>query len=114
MDARVKLSGDGRFLKCRTFLRSIARRAIASYLHIPANICETDLAKRTWRESSNRGLNIVIHNRPSSAVSRRAFLTRILPAAGAAAALPFDVRAQSARSSFEAWRDAFRHRAAAH
>jgi lytic murein transglycosylase len=59
-------------------------------------------------------LNIVIHNRPSSAVSRRAFLTRILPAAGAAAALPFDVRAQSARSSFEAWRDAFRHRAAAH
>jgi membrane-bound lytic murein transglycosylase B len=52
-------------------------------------------------------------NRLSSAVSRRAFLTRILPAAGAAAAFPLDVRAQSANTSFEAWRDAFRHRAAA-
>jgi lytic murein transglycosylase len=55
----------------------------------------------------------VIKNRPAPAVSRRAFLTRILPAAGAAAALPLDVRAQSAGSSFAAWRDAFRHRAAA-
>jgi lytic murein transglycosylase len=34
--------------------------------------------------------------------------------AAASAAMPFDVRAQSASSSFEAWRDAFRHRAAAH
>jgi membrane-bound lytic murein transglycosylase B len=53
----------------------------------------------------------VIKNHPSSAVSRRAFLTRILPAAGAAAALPSGVRA--AGRSFDAWRDAFRHRAAA-
>jgi lytic murein transglycosylase len=55
----------------------------------------------------------MIQNRLSSAVSRRAFLTRILPAAGAAAALPFEVRAQHAGSSFAAWRDAFRARAAA-
>ena len=46
-------------------------------------------------------------------MSRRAFLTRILPAAGAAAALPSIVQAQNARSSFAAWRDAFRARAAA-
>jgi membrane-bound lytic murein transglycosylase B len=52
-------------------------------------------------------------NRLSSAVSRRAFLTRILPAAGAAAVLPHDGRAQSASRSFEAWREAFGHRAAA-
>jgi membrane-bound lytic murein transglycosylase B len=37
-----------------------------------------------------------------------------LLAASATAVMPFDVRAQSASSSFEAWRDAFRHRAAAH
>jgi lytic murein transglycosylase len=59
-----------------------------------------------------------MQDRPSSAVSRRAFLTRILPAAGAAAALPSAAalpaaHAQSARSSFAAWRDAFRARAAA-
>ncbi len=52
-------------------------------------------------------------NHPASAVSRRAFLTRLLPAAGAAAVLPFEVRARAARgTSFEAWRDDFRHRAA--
>jgi lytic murein transglycosylase len=56
---------------------------------------------------------IVNKNRPSSAVSRRAFLTRILPAAGAAAALPFEARAQHAGNSFATWRDAFRHRAVA-
>jgi lytic murein transglycosylase len=61
----------------------------------------------------SRGLHAVTRNRLSSAVSRRAFLTRILPAAGAAAALPSEARAQSAGSSFDAWRDAFRHRAAA-
>src|SRR5215468_1686912 len=55
----------------------------------------------------------MIRNRLSSAVSRRAFLTRILPAAGAAAAIPFDARAKHAGSSFGAWREAFRHRAAA-
>jgi membrane-bound lytic murein transglycosylase B len=53
----------------------------------------------------------VIKSGPSSAVSRRTFLTRILPAAGVAAALPFEARAAGA--SFEAWRDAFRRRAAA-
>jgi membrane-bound lytic murein transglycosylase B len=52
-------------------------------------------------------------DRPSTALSRRTFLTRTLPAAGAAAAMASGVRAQSANSSFEAWRDAFRHRAAA-
>ncbi len=65
----------------------------------------------------------MITNRPFFAVSRRAFLTRILPAAGAAAALPFEAPAQSAKSSsaksssakasFASWRDAFRARAAA-
>jgi membrane-bound lytic murein transglycosylase B len=55
----------------------------------------------------------MIKNRLSSAVSRRAFLTRILPAAGAAAALPSGLHAQSASSSFDAWREALRHRAAA-
>jgi len=55
----------------------------------------------------------VIDHRPSSTLSRRAFLVRALLAASAGAAVPFDVRAQSASSSFEAWRDAFRHRAAA-
>ncbi len=55
----------------------------------------------------------MIRSRRSSAVSRRAFLTRILPAAGAAAAIPFDARAQHAGSSFDAWREAFRQRAAA-
>src|SRR5437899_12765555 len=38
---------------------------------------------------------------------------RALLAASASAAVPFDVGAQSASSSFEAWRDAFRPRAAA-
>jgi membrane-bound lytic murein transglycosylase B len=50
----------------------------------------------------------------SSTLSRRAFLMHALLGATASAAMPFDVRAQSASSSFEAWRDAFRHRAAAH
>jgi membrane-bound lytic murein transglycosylase B len=54
-----------------------------------------------------------MHNRLSSAVSRRTVLTRILPAAGAAAVLPSVARAQKARLSFAAWRDAFRARAAA-
>jgi membrane-bound lytic murein transglycosylase B len=39
---------------------------------------------------------------------------RALLAASAGAAMPFDVRARSARGSFGAWRDAFRRRAAAH
>jgi membrane-bound lytic murein transglycosylase B len=58
-------------------------------------------------------LNCVIDHRPSSTLSRRAFLVRALLGASAGAAVPFDVCAQSASSSFEAWRDAFRHRAAA-
>jgi membrane-bound lytic murein transglycosylase B len=53
-------------------------------------------------------------HRPSSTLSRRAFLLRTLLAASAGAAMPFDVRARSASRSFEAWRDAFRRRAAAH
>jgi membrane-bound lytic murein transglycosylase B len=57
--------------------------------------------------------NVVTHHRPSSTVSRRAFLMRALLAASAGAAVPSDVRAQNASSSFEAWRDAFRHHAAA-
>ncbi len=55
----------------------------------------------------------MINNHPSSAVSRRAFLMRILPAAGAAVVLPSSVRAERAGGSFGTWRDAFRHRAAA-
>ncbi len=55
----------------------------------------------------------MIDHRPSSTLSRRAFLVRALLGASAGAAVPFDVCAQSASSSFEAWRDAFRHRAAA-
>jgi membrane-bound lytic murein transglycosylase B len=58
-------------------------------------------------------LNLVTRHLLSSALSRRAFLTRALLGASAGAAVSFDVRAQSASSSFEAWRDAFRHRAAA-
>jgi membrane-bound lytic murein transglycosylase B len=52
-------------------------------------------------------------HRPSSILSRRAFLIRALLAASAGAAIPFDVRARTARGSFAAWRDAFRRRAAA-
>jgi membrane-bound lytic murein transglycosylase B len=55
----------------------------------------------------------VPHHRPPSTVSRRALLIRALLGASAVAAVPFRVGAQSASSSFEAWRDAFRHRAAA-
>jgi membrane-bound lytic murein transglycosylase B len=55
----------------------------------------------------------VTHYRFSSTISRRAFLMRALLGASAAAAIPFDVAAQNASSSFEAWRDAFRLRAAA-
>jgi len=65
------------------------------------------------RESSHRGSNAVPHHRLSSTVSRRAFLTRALLGAGACGAPAFHALAQSARSSFEAWRDAFRHRATA-
>jgi membrane-bound lytic murein transglycosylase B len=55
-----------------------------------------------------------VHYRPSrSSGSRRTFLTRLLLGATAFAALPFHAGAQSASSSFEAWRDAFRHRAVA-
>ena len=53
------------------------------------------------------------HHPPASTLSRRAFLMHALLGAAASAVMPFDVRAQSANSSFEAWRDAFRHRAAA-
>jgi membrane-bound lytic murein transglycosylase B len=50
---------------------------------------------------------------PSSTFSRRAFLMGAVLGASASAVTPFDVRAQSASSPFEAWRDAFYHRAAA-
>jgi membrane-bound lytic murein transglycosylase B len=52
------------------------------------------------------------HRRPSI-VSRRAFMTGALLGTGAAMAVPFRVRAQSTKSSFEVWRDAFRPRAIA-
>ena len=48
-----------------------------------------------------------------STISRRAFLMRALIGASVAAAIPFDVGARSANRSFEAWREAFRARAAA-
>jgi membrane-bound lytic murein transglycosylase B len=65
------------------------------------------------QDSSKRGSNAVPHHRPPSTVSRRAFVIRALLGASAVAAVPFRVGAQSASSSFEAWRDAFRHRAMA-
>src|SRR5258708_16825508 len=58
-----------------------------------------------------QGLSVVTHH-PSSLFTRRAFLGAVL-GAGASAAIPFGVRAQTASGSFEAWRDAFRQRAAA-
>ena len=66
----------------------------------------------SW-ESSNRGSNVVPHHRSPPTVSRRAFLTRALLGASTAAAILFCANAQSAGSSFEAWRDAFRRRAVA-
>jgi len=66
----------------------------------------------SW-ESSNRGSKLVPHHPSPPTVSRRAFLTRALLGASAAAAVPFSANAQSAGSSFEAWRDAFRRRAVA-
>ena len=50
---------------------------------------------------------------PSSLFTRRAFLMGAVLGASAGAAISFDVRAQTASVSFEAWRDAFRPRAAA-
>src|SRR5262249_15122936 len=64
------------------------------------------------RKSSDRGLKVPHHRFPPT-VSRRVFLTRAFLGAGCAATVPFHVYAQSASSSFEAWRDAFRHRAVA-
>jgi len=58
-------------------------------------------------------LNTLPHQHFPSTVSRRAFLTGVLLGASACAAVPFRVSAQNASSSFETWRDAFRHRAAA-
>jgi len=58
-------------------------------------------------------LNTLPHHRFPSTVSRRAFLTRVLLGASAGAAVPFHVNAQNASSSFETWRNGFRHRAAA-
>ncbi|MBO0751546.1 MAG: lytic murein transglycosylase, partial [Bradyrhizobiaceae bacterium] len=58
----------------------------------------------------NPRLEVVTKSGFSSVVSRRALVTRILPAAGAAAALAFEARASG---SFETWREAFRRRAAA-
>lgn len=59
---------------------------------------------------------------PSSALSRRAFVAGVLPAAGAALMVPAAVEARgrrparaepAARPTFEAWRDSFRRRAVA-
>ena len=50
---------------------------------------------------------------PSSLFTRRALLMGAVLGASARAAIPFDVRAQTASGSFEAWRDSFRQRAAA-
>jgi len=55
----------------------------------------------------------VTNHRLSSTISRRAFLMRALIGASVAAAIPFDVGARSVNRSFEAWREAFRARAAA-
>src|SRR5215831_11590074 len=65
------------------------------------------------QKSSKDGSKTVLHHLPRSTVSRRMFLRRMLLGACAGAAVPFHVDAQSASTSFEAWRDAFRHRAAA-
>jgi peptidoglycan lytic transglycosylase B len=56
---------------------------------------------------------VVPHHRPPSTISRRAFLIRAFLGASTVAAAPFGGGAQGASSSFEAWRDAFRHRAMA-
>ena len=53
------------------------------------------------------------HHRSPPTVSRRTFLTGAFLGAGSAATVPFHVYAQSASSSFAAWRDTFRHRAVA-
>jgi membrane-bound lytic murein transglycosylase B len=75
----------------------------------PAFENRTRLQSDSEGSPETRGLNVT-HDRP---LSRRTFLTRTLPAAGFAAALASAAQAQSASMSFEAWRDAFRHRAAA-
>jgi membrane-bound lytic murein transglycosylase B len=54
-----------------------------------------------------------VTHHPSSLFSRRALLMGAVLGASAGAVIPFDVRAQTASGSFEAWRDAFRQRAAA-
>ena len=84
---------------------SVAPQPAVVDLHIRADICEMDL------EGSPRtkGLNVVTH----STISRRTFVLRTLLGASAGAVIPFDVCAQTASGSFEAWRDAFRQRAAA-
>src|SRR5262249_28857659 len=69
-------------------------------------------AKWTWRGYPNSRFNIVTHHHPST-ISRRALLMGALLGASASAAIPIGVRAQNASGSFEAWRDAFRQRAAA-
>src|SRR4249920_3003275 len=65
------------------------------------------------RESASRGRNVLPQNGHASIISRRALLTGALLGAGAAIAVPARLDAQSASSSFEAWRDAFRARAVA-
>jgi lytic murein transglycosylase len=55
----------------------------------------------------------VPHTSYASIIGRRAFLKGACLGIGAAVAVPFRARAQSASTSFEAWRDAFRARAAA-
>ncbi len=63
--------------------------------------------------SENQGPNAVPHYRLPLTISRRTFLTRTLLAASAAVAAPIRAGAQNANGSFDAWREAFRSRAAA-
>jgi membrane-bound lytic murein transglycosylase B len=87
---------------------SVAPQPTVDCLHIEANICEMGLEGALELKVSN-----VVNHHPSSPFTRRAFLMGALLGASASAVIPLGVRAQGASSSFEAWRDAFRHRAAA-
>jgi len=87
---------------------SVAPQPAVVDLHIEADICEMGLEGVLELKVSN----VVTHHR-SSPFSRRAFLMGALIGVSASAAIPLELNAQSASSSFEAWRDAFRQRAAA-
>src|ERR1700688_3212036 len=89
-----------------TQARTVIRRCRSARLFAVETPC-----RDSW-ESASKGRNAVPHKRPGLIMNRRAFLTGAILGTGAAGAVPFRARAQSATSSFEAWRDAFRARAA--